>query len=210
MVNNMKKDGILLVDDHALFRAGIKLLIRRLYSPECIYEAEKLTDIGKVKAPIEMVLLDIHLPGLSGLSGISWLKKRWSAVKVIVLSGSNNLPLQQRAIQDGADLFLHKNTPPEKICRLIKETIEKSHTAYSAIQRKKSQKFLQKTKTLSCRQLQILDLLYRGKTNKMIANKLYISENTVRNHMANIMRFFAVKTRVEVVMTAKKSGYISE
>lgn len=209
-MSTIQKNGILLIDDHALFRAGVKLLISRLYPPECIYEAEKLTDIEEIKAPIEIVLLDIHLPGLSGLSGIALLKKRWSSVKVIVLSASDDLVLQQQAIQSGADLFLHKNSPPEKICHVIKETIEKSHSSSPAIQRKRSLKPSEKTKTLSPRQLQILDLLYMGKSNKIIAKELYISENTVRNHVASMMRFFNVNTRVEMVMTAQKSGYLSE
>lgn len=197
--------ALLLIDDHDLFRAGIKLLISNSVQVEHILEAGRLSDVVDIDANVRLILLDINLPGVSGIDSIKVLKERWPKAHIVMLSASNDFKQKEVCMQKGAHYFLNKNCSPVVIKELVEKLICAEYDATVCLPEMEPNI----PSVLSRRQLEVLDMVCLGASNKQIAKKLCISENTARNHIAGLMRVFMVKTRTELVISAQKYGYIN-
>jgi DNA-binding NarL/FixJ family response regulator len=214
--------NILLVDDHALFRAGMQLILGD--GPEPLghtLEAESVEQAIAMNQDVSLVLLDIELPGFNGLEGLTLLRRRWPKAAVVVLSAHESAANTARARALGAWDFVNKNASAEYIRRVVQQALhaqaqglgvanDSSPTPANANATGAATPaaFGQSTPGLSARQLDVLALLCEGLSNKVIAKRLGLSENTVRNHLVTVMRHFQASTRIEVVMAAQRQGVV--
>ena len=211
MNNSTDKKNILLIDDHELFRVGLRLILE----PETdanIIEIEKISDLSLVSTNIDVVLLDIYLPGINGLEGMSIIQKRWPNARIMLLSASNYHENINTALESGASCFLNKDSAPNVIIKTVQALLKKrslkksfnngSGEEHSAINQLKPM--------LSNRLLEVLALLAEGVSNKEIADQLCISEHTVRNHIATLMSHFSVHNRTQIIIKAQRAGYLSK
>jgi DNA-binding NarL/FixJ family response regulator len=161
--------------------------------------------------PVELALFDIQLPGMSGIDCIQKLKIIHPRMQVMVLTVYDNADKVFDALKAGASSYILKNTPPEKIIEAILELYNGGSPISSQIARKVIEAFQMKEKTndyfqqLSRREQEILEQLSRGFRYKEIADKLFVSVETVRTHIRNIYEKLHVNNRVEAL---KKTGLL--
>lgn len=201
MLSRCPDGAILLVDDHAMFRTGLRLILGPVVEA-CVLEAGSLSEALAFEQPVALILLDVQLPGVSGLEGLAALRQRWPNACVVMLSAQANAADVQRALNEGASYFLSKHASAAEICEVLEAAIAGAAPANNA---SISQADARPAKhgQLSPRLLMVLDLLCMGKSNKAMAAELGISENTVRNHVVALMRHFGADTRTQLVLLAK-------
>ncbi len=203
------------MDDHALFRAGMRLILAEglPFAPR-MHEAGSLTDALAVPGEVKLVLLDIQMPGVNGVQGLALLKRRWPQAAIVMLSAQEDRALIQEALRRGAAAFLSKSAPTEKILTAVM-AVANGHQLVGDVMLEDSEQLAASPKQgaaghdLSARQLDVLLLMCEGISNKAIARKLFVSENTVRSHVAAVLKYFSASTRVEAVMAAQKSGMVN-
>lgn len=197
---------ILIVDDHALVRAGIVLLLSRL-GPECeaveVAGVEEALALGSaVSPPFDLVLLDLNLQGMKGLDGLRDIRQAFPAAAVVILSGVDSQEAMREARAKGALGYIVKAVSADAMLDALRQVLEgqpcfPSIDAASGAQAK-----------LTPRQREILRLLCEGRANKEIALELGMSDNTVRSHLTFIFRELGAHTRTEVAFAARRLGLI--
>ncbi len=201
----MSTKHFLLVDDHNLFRTGLSMILKQNALVHEIYEAGSIMEAkGFADHSIDLILLDIQMPGISGLEGIKLLNETFPLCPIIILSSSHSISTQEDAINRGAKAFIHKNAKAEEIFSTIEEVLTSSPNQPSDRRQAKRDD----SPTLSPRQLEVLALLCEGKTNKLIARDLGLAENTVRVHVSSILETLEVSRRSEAILKAQKLGII--
>jgi DNA-binding NarL/FixJ family response regulator len=199
----MRVPRILLIDDHAMFRAGLSLVISTAIPSTQFFEAGALHEaISNTPDGVDVVLLDIKLNGLSGLEGIALLKRKWPLVPILMLSSQADPETVRLALARGAAGFVSKAETAENIVDAVRRVLcghfsERSPPARSPEQR-----------SLTPRQCEVLSLLHQGLSNKLIARQLSLSDNTVRRHVQDILEFFGAASRAEAVFAAHHQGLI--
>lgn len=203
--------SILLIDDHALFRTGLRMVLAMGFAADRIIEAGSVNEgLAYAGEKIDVVLLDIELPGLSGLEGITLLKSRMANVPILMLSAQFGNDAMLLAMQRGAAGFLAKSADAEEVFRAI-ATVRGGQSYfphYSLAERSPLNAPAQKNAPLTPRQLEVLALLCQGLSNKLIARKLDMAENTVRVHVAAILVYFDVVSRSQAIIAAQRRGMI--
>jgi DNA-binding NarL/FixJ family response regulator len=200
----MTEPCIFLIDDHAMFRSGLSLVITAAIPFACILEAGSLKDaITHGPDRLDLVLLDINLQGLSGLEGMELLKRKWPLVPVLMLSSQSEPETVRLALARGAAGFVSKAQSAEQIVQAIHDVLRGQFPAlqFSVTQTGE--------RRLTPRQCEVLDLLSQGLSNKLVARRLKLSDNTVRRHVQDILVFFGVGSRAEAVATARHQRLIS-
>ena len=197
-----------------LFRAGMRLILAEglPFAPR-MEEAGSLTEALAIPGEVQLVLLDIQLPGVNGVQGLALLKRRWPQAAIVMLSAQEDRALIQEALRRGAAAFLSKSAPPSKIVELVMAAAEARKLVGDVVLEEAVEQgmplAMPQGSDLSPRQLEVLLLMCEGISNKAIGRKLFVSENTVRSHVAAVLKFFSASTRVEAVMAAQKSGMVS-
>lgn len=196
---------ILLIDDHALLRSGLRMVLERGFHGARIEEAESLADVARdqVDQP-NLVLLDIELPGLNGLDGLTVLKARWRGTPVVMLSSHTEPETVRQALARGATAYLTKAEPADKIIAVL-ERVLRGESATAAPQAMGSG---DGAPNLTPRQCEVLALLSEGLSNKQIGRQLDLSENTVRGHVQALLVFFEVSSRTEAAYAARHRGMV--
>jgi DNA-binding NarL/FixJ family response regulator len=207
---------ILLVDDHAMFREGVKLLLQRDARLEVIGEAgdpAKALELTARERP-DIVLLDIDLAGHDGLDMIDSLQASSPASDIIVLTGIRDEGLQARALRSGAKGFVQKDQNGDLVLRAIQKVHEGEiwfdrSTIGAAVTRLiegDSDEQAQPLGTLTARERDITRLVGEGLKNDAIAQRLFISEKTVRNHLTVIFDKVGVRDRLHLAIYAYRRG----
>lgn len=204
----------MLVDDHTLFRKGLKLLIELEKDMKIIEEAkdgqEAITK-AKINKP-DIIIMDINMPVLNGLESLRVMKDLGIYSKVIMLTGQ---PIKSNIIaatKIGAKGYLFKDTEPISLIRAIREvSIGRSYidtnvantlTHGASLEEDNIGIDPDKIKTLSKREYEVLVLLAEGLNNKNIGKELFISEKTVKNHITKIFKKLEVEDRVQAALFA--------
>jgi DNA-binding NarL/FixJ family response regulator len=197
----MSHPHILLIDDHALFRSGLRLVLQAGITGADISEAASLEQAVRAAEPPALVLLDIQLQGVNGLEGLGLLKQRWPDVPVVMLSSSAEPETIRLALSRGASAFCSKADTAEKIIGLIHQVLAGALPAGKATPDTGKPR-------LTPRQCEVLDLLSEGLSNKAIARRLDLSEFTVRAHVQAVLGVLGVSSRSQATFAARSSGLI--
>jgi len=214
----MEKISVIIVDDHQIIRDGIKALLSEVIDIEIVAEAGSAEEfLLRLKSgPADVVLVDISLPGISGIKLTQQLSLSHPELKVLILSMYLNEEYISNALKAGALGYLAKNTTRDELITAIqtvaegrqylgKDVAEVITTGY--IQRIKTDAAIEKD-VLSRREVEILRLTAEGFGNKEISDKLFISIRTVESHKNHIMQKLELKSAVEMTRYAIKKGLI--
>ena len=195
---------ILLIDDHALFRTGLRMVLDAEIQDTEIFDAGSADDaIRTAPDDIDLVLLDIKLTGLSGLESIALLKRKWPLVPILMLSAEDDPETVCQALARGAAGFVSKAEAAETIVAAVNLVLRGQFSELAPAASETT------PRRLTPRQCEVLDLLHRGLSNKLIARQLALSDNTVRRHVQDILVFFGVASRAEAVFAARRQGLIN-
>jgi DNA-binding NarL/FixJ family response regulator len=205
---------LVVVDDHALFRAGLISLLNEMAEFQVVGEAGNGRDALDVihRTRPDVVLLDVNMPGLGGVETVEMLRKT-EACKIIMLTISKNEEDLFGAIKAGADGYMLKNAAPEELCKAIKVV----HQGMSVLSPDVTRRVMQAVTAeqnhlpdsgLSDREMDVLRCLSQGKTTAQISMELFISDNTVKTHVRHILEKLEASNRAEAVSKASQLGLI--
>lgn len=189
---------IALIDDHAIFRIGLSMVITSAIPGTQMFEAESVNSALSSAAPehVDVVLLDIRLHGMSGLDGIALVKHKWPAASVLMLSSHDEPETVRLALARGATGFVSKAAAAGDIVEAIHKVFRDSFPGHPPVKGGVQRR-------LTPRQCEVLELLHQGLSNKLIARQMSLSDNTVRRHVQDILEFFGVASRTEAVFAAR-------
>jgi DNA-binding NarL/FixJ family response regulator len=213
--------NILLIDDHPLFRAGIADVVRELSTAtHCaeVSNCEGAVRLIKGGAEFDLILLDLNLPGMDGMTGITILRDALPATPIVILSATENAAKIRQAIGTGAKGYIPKSSGRDLILGALRLVLSGGvYLPLNLIQMPGGEGHAGPDTGLAAgpdaacagltpRQLDVLRLLARGKSNKEIAYTLGLAENTVRVHVAAILKYLDVKNRTEAGYAATRRG----
>jgi DNA-binding NarL/FixJ family response regulator len=212
MTNTLR---LVVVDDHALFRRGLVGLLEEMPGLLVVGQAgdgEQALPLIEAARP-DVVLLDLNMPVMDGITTIRALRERRLPVRVLMLTISQNDTDLLEAIRAGADGYLLKNTEPEELRRSILRVYEGQGAlspevtgrVLRALSRFESQ---EPVSLLSDREIEVLNCMVDGLTTQQIASHLFISDNTVKTHVRHIFEKLDVSNRAEAVGKAMQMGLI--
>lgn len=212
-----KKTKIMIVDDFALIRDGLKNLLELDGSMKVISEAQDGIDcLNKLNEKLpDILLLDINMPNKNGLEVLQEIRNNEIPIKVMILTMHNEIDYLLRAIEIGADGYASKNIKFEELKEAIDLIIHGENFIQkellpllnSKIEKKNGE--LDKIKSLTKRELEVLKNIAFGNSNREIATSLKISERTVKNHIFNIFKKIAVTDRTQAAVFAIRNDLIS-
>lgn len=211
--------NIVVADDHAMLRKGIVRILEEISYIKVVGEAsdglELLEQLKRIKA--DMAIVDVSMPNLRGIEATREIKKIYQHMKVIILTMHKKAEYLQEALNMGADGYLLKEDTDEELRTAIEEVkcgkiyISRALLKEVSDEMIKYHRFGQKKKeseTLTTRETEIIKLISEGKSNRDIADLLFISKRTVENHRAHIMQKLGFKKVTELVIYAIAKGYI--
>lgn len=206
---------VLLADDHAVVRAGIRQFLEKADDIQIVAEAE---DGLAAQSLIEqyqpdVAVLDIQMPKASGIEVTRWIRSHHRQVGVLILSAYEDDPYVMAVLQAGANGYVLKTASPKDIIQAVRDV----HNGKSALDPVITQKVLDQVvrqsnaplvEQLTERELEVLTLVGRGHTNKAIGVQLSISDRTVQGHLARIFAKLQAASRTEAVMRAVSLGWL--
>jgi DNA-binding NarL/FixJ family response regulator len=207
--------NILLIDDHALFREGLKFLLRSLDAALQVDEAGDCAGaLGRAASrSYDLVLLDLKMPGVAGLDALAALRDAIPAAPIVVLSGEDNPGVVRAAIERGAMGFIPKSSTPEVLIQALRLVLARGvylpPTVLDAARAPESVALQAGDIVLpglTPRQMDVLRCVIQGKSNKVIARELDVSEGTVKAHLSSVLRALDARSRTEAVYAAAKLG----
>jgi Response regulator containing a CheY-like receiver domain and an HTH DNA-binding domain len=210
---------IMLADDHAILRTGLRLMLSNVPNLEVVGEAtngrEALTKAEELKP--DMVIMDITMPEMNGIEATTELKKRLPKTKVLFLTMHENEELLFRTVQAGGSGYVLKKSADNELVEAIYqvsrgETFLRPDLAKQVVQdylhRVDSGEESESYEDLTEREREVLQLLAMGMTNQQVADKLVLSVRTVETHRARIMDKLGIKGRAALVAYAKRRGLV--
>ena len=207
---------IILIDDHKIVRDGIRMLLESSDKNKIIGEYDsftQFTDSQSKKIP-DVYILDISMPDINGIEASRIIKTENPNAKIIILSMYNNEEFVLKAISAGANAYLPKNISKRELLNAVEKVANGEEYFAEEIQKIIIRSMMQKSNsidvpklnTLSKREVELLKLIVEGKTNKEIADELFISVRTVESHKNHIMVKLELKNQVELIKFAIKEG----
>ena len=212
------KIRVALIDDHPIFIAGLKQLLES----DGRYEVKAVAQSGEEARKsinfneIDIALVDVNMPGGSGIELIKFIKQQRENCRVIMLTVEEDEETINRAIKEGAQGYILKQESPEHLLKAIQASMDgeillSNHVYTRMVDRIRKTSPLDKEQSilynkLTEREIEVTRLIVQGKNNKQIAQELYISESTVKNHISNIMDKLSIKSRTELVTIAVREG----
>jgi DNA-binding NarL/FixJ family response regulator len=211
---------ILSVDDHALVRRGMNYVVKEGFPDSEVLEAESSAaalEVLHAGPAVDLALVDVRMPDLDGLELLRAIKAEWAEMPVIMISTYENAPYVKRALADGAAGYLLKDATPEDLAqainvalsgsgnvlspRVIQNLFEDQEASVGSNGHSRRNEY-----SLTQREHDILALLAEGRSNREIAGRLYLSEKTVKAHLAAIFRKLGVTNRTQAAMMAVQMG----
>ncbi|UNC90761.1 response regulator transcription factor [Candidatus Contubernalis alkaliaceticus] len=192
----MQPIGIFIADSHVLFQIGLQKIFEREKDVCILGIAANVRELNHRinTARPDILLLDLDLPGMKNFDTMKQLLRKYPKMKILVVAIKEEDSLLAQAIQEGAFGYVLKSIEPSQLINMIEEMSHKSNGS--------------DPKKLTKREAEILDLMSQGKTNKSIAQTLYISEKTVKNHVSSIFKKLEVADRTQAVIQAAKRGLV--
>ena len=213
---------IMLVDDHVLFRKGVAALLASRSDIQVVGEASdglEAIEVARSTFP-DIILMDIGMPNCNGLEATRHIKREMPHIQIVMLTVSDDDQHLFEAIKSGAQGYLLKDLEPSQLYLMI-ESISRGEAPLSgAIAAKILKEFTQPNQdsnqdpeiidALTEREINILELVVEGMTNKEIASSLVISENTVKIHLRNILEKLHLQNRIQAAVYAVRQGLVDK
>lgn len=217
---------ILIVDDHHLIREGLRPVLRQLApegssEPAEVFEAASFQaglELANAHPDLDLVLLDLHLPDVTGFAALADLQERHPAIPVVVVSGEDDPNLVRMAFEHGALGFIPKSSTSQVILNALRLVLSggtylpreimsapATPSKPSDLQNASAHRTLEAL-GITPRQADVLLLLLAGMSNKLICRQLNLAEGTVKNHLAAVFKALNVTSRVEAVIAAGRLG----
>ena len=214
---------VLIVDDHALFRRGLEMVLTEEADIDLVGEAsdgaEAVEKAGE--ALPDVVLMDIRMPRSSGIEACRAMKEVAPSTKIVMLTISDEEEDLFEAIRAGASGYLLKDIPYDEVADVVRAVhggqslinpsmAAKLLTEFAALAKREESERAERVPAprLTEREIEVLKLVARGMNNRDIAKELFISENTVKNHVRNILEKLQIHSRMEAVMIAVRENLI--
>lgn len=218
----MQKLEILLVDDHILFRKGIASLLASRDDLEVVGEAGnglEAIELARERVP-DVILMDVHMPGCNGLEAVRVIKREMPQVKIIMLTADEHDEVVFESIKCGAQGYLPKILHPKDLFDML-DAVVRGEVALSPALMAKILAEFQRPATqpdedgpireeLSVRELDVLEQVVSGATNREIAVRLSISENTVKKHLQSILSKLHLQNRIQAAVYAVRKGLLKD
>jgi DNA-binding NarL/FixJ family response regulator len=221
-----EKTRLMIVDDHALFRVGVRNILEREPDFEVVAEADgsrSAVDLALDLSP-DVILMDLSLPAPGGIETTTRIKRELASCAIIVLAVDEDEESLFDAIKAGAAAYILKDVGPDDLIMIIRRVrngeylindrvFAKPAVASRVLKEFRDLAVYGQPETpifapLSPREVEILDNIAQGMTNKQVAYALSISEQTVKNHMSSILRKLSVNDRTQAVVYAMRQGWI--
>ncbi len=209
---------VLVVDDHVIVREGLKALLELENDIDVVYEAASTMECLEVldKHCPDIVLMDLKMPGVGGIEAVRLIKQNHPQMKVVLLTNYDDEEYVVEAIEAGADGYVLKDVKKGDLIRIIRLVLEGHAFIDPSVTNKvfrhlKNLGVYEKTFSrpmLTHRELQILECVVDGKSNKQIAEAVCLSLDTIKSHLKNIYQKLGVSKRSQAVKTAIKEGFI--
>lgn len=215
----MRGCNILIVEDHALTRFALLTSLKDEDFTEEIFEAENAQNAYKIlkEHKIDVVLMDLGLPVIDGVTASAEIKKNYPDIKIIVITSHNEQKEVEGSLEAGISAYCSKDIDPKKLIELIKDVMTGSmwfDSSVSKIVMQKTAGLKQKEEdtnnkyNLTSKELSVLSLLANGNSNNEIAKKLNISINTTKVHMCSILQKLSVDDRTQAAIKAIRENLI--
>ena len=213
--NSNDKLKVLIVDDHALFRRGLQMVLRQEPDIDVIGEAadgNEAVEMAQESMP-DVILMDVRMPHRTGIEATHQIKDLLPHVKILMLTISDEEADLYEAIKAGASGYLLKEIPIDEVSEAIRSVsagqsrlspsmAAKLLTEFAAMSKRAAETRQLPAPRLTEREMEVLRLVAQGLNNRDIAGKLFISENTVKNHIRNILEKLHLHSRMEAVVYA--------
>lgn len=214
-MNNQEVINVILADDHAVVRSGIRQFLEISGEIQVIAEAddgEKAIALIEKHAP-DVVVLDIQMPKATGIEVTRWLRKKEVKVGILILTAYDDDPYINAVLQAGANGFILKTASPEEIIKAVKDVYEGKSVLDPIIAHRVIKKLTKGQddylyESLTDREHEVLGLVAKGFTNKAIGVQLTISDRTVQGHLAHIFSKLQAGSRTEAVMRAVSLSWL--
>ncbi|WP_449355476.1 response regulator [Virgibacillus natechei] len=223
-----KRTGIVLIDDHKLFREGVKRILEFEPTFEIVAEGDDGNVAGKLvkEHKPDVVLMDINMPNVNGVQATKNLIRYFPKTNVIILSIHDDESYVTHALQTGAQGYLLKEMDSDSLIEAIKVVSEGGSYLHPRVTHNLVQEYRRLSKEtvpqvtergvayhtpfhiLTKRESQVLQLLAEGKSNRAVSEALLISEKTVKNHVSNILQKMDCNDRTQAVVSAIKKGWV--
>jgi DNA-binding NarL/FixJ family response regulator len=198
---------ILIVDDHPLFRAGFHAVLENSALGANILSVAGLAealDFLKHDSDIALVLLDVHLSGEDGFRALTVIGERYPTTACIMISGDEQDSIASRALKAGASGFIPKSFTAQQMLNAIQRVLRGD----LFVPEKARLSRAEPASNLTLRQMEVIEMLGRGLSNKEIARALQVAERTVKAHVTAVFEALNVKNRTQAVIAAHRLGYL--
>ena len=205
---------ILIADDHPLFRGALRQALGSIMPQASVIEASGLDEVMAAMArerDLDLILLDLTMPGVQGFSGLMYLRAQHPDVPVVIVSANEDPVVIRRAIEFGAAGFIPKSLESDRIGRAIQAVLAGDSWVppdieLNASEDKETAEMMRRLATLTPQQVRVLMMLSEGLLNKQIAYELGVSEATVKAHVSAILQKLGVDSRTQAVIAAARIG----
>lgn len=215
-----KKYRLLIADDHALLRAGLRALLGREPDIEVVGEADNGREVVGIAGSLnpDLVLMDITMPGTNGIEAIANLKRRYPAVRVLVLTIHNTHEYIQESLSAGANGYILKGASQDELCLAVRTVLQGKVYLSPDISECIVSGYLGGSKNavpatawnkLTQREREVLKLIAEGNSSKLIAEYLYLSVKTVDKHRSNLMNKLDIHNASRLTGFAIKQGLLA-
>lgn len=202
----------LLIDDHALYRRGLLFLLGQLPGEHQFLESDNCEDAfakASAQKDIDLILLDLALPGMNGLDGLVRFRGLCPTTPIVLMSGNENSQLIVDGMRRGARGFIPKSASPEVMTAALQLVLAGgTYVPVQGVLRDMSP--IEERRSLTERQREVLDLIALDLSNKEIATRLGMRVNTVRVHVAAILDALGVNNRVEAARVGRMQGLVTD
>ena len=214
----IQAETVIVADDHPLFRAAIKEALEADQGQTNFLEAnsfESLQELVDKQGEVDLVLLDLHMPGVSGFAGLVYLCKRYPSVPVVIISANEDPVVIRRALEHGAAGFIPKSssitTITEAIAAILMGEIWSPKTTVSDLpgNNVSEVELAERMARLTPQQFKVLMMMSQGLLNKQIAYELGVSEATIKAHVTAIMSKLGVNNRTQAVLAANQLSVLN-
>lgn len=207
----IQPETVIVADDHPLFRAAIREALQARHQVTRFLEAssfETLQELVDRHKEVDLVLLDLHMPGVSGFAGLVYLCKQYPSVPVVIISANEDPVVIQRALGHGAAGFIPKSSKIETIMEAIDIVLmgevwsPPAPGAHTGAKNESELELAERMAQLTPQQFKVLMMMSQGLLNKQIAYELGVSEATIKAHVTAVMNKLGVSNRTQAVLAA--------